>query len=813
MNDEMSWLDRADEGENHGAAERYQYFMRPEPREDLGPIKEINDEYFGPKTKVREMSVGMVRNAKEENKKRVLVFLHPFPHTRIDTAKPLQGWYKSLHEQEGVRPRPCFTEAVLTEPYGGFCAVGCSFCLPGGELVDILGGSVPIESLKKGDLVWGRSKAGAYLTQILEVAKRVRSEVLAIELEDGRVIKCTPDHPIWSDSRKAWINAEDIKAGEKLQDLRKGFEKRKENFLRQGVLAGSKQKEEKSSKVLSRLRKGSSNKLPSSLRWMQLKYQGKEREFAERKASTISKEAQVKSYSFEDESLRSSSSEGNVSTCKRAKVSRMEKESSGESQTGSVWIPSIKTTSLYRQKGQDIQNEVNLGGLSSEVYGRTEMELGLRTHNPSVEKRIQLPTRLHSNRDQNHNRSEGVFPREGQAENSRSEGARVQGSIVRSEGNGKTGNPIVKEVKRIQGEVQVYDIQTETENFYTQGILVHNCYINSGFRGYRGTGLITVPLNYGEQIKKQLSKMVLSAAGYFSSFTDPFTPLEAYYHNTEKSAEEFVKLGLPIFFLSRLRYPDWAVKLLTQNKHSYAQKSINTCNADDWQKLSPGALPLKQHFSDITRLKKRGIYISIQVNPILPGITSHEQVETLFKQLKNAGADHVIVKFVEAGYSWAPAMTERTIKRFGEERGRVFESLFTENIGGQRTICEEYRLPAHERYAAAAKKLGLTYATCYEYKKERDSSGKVINSTGVSIGRDFTTAEQCHGQRVPMYQRQSTSEQFTPMEACPPSGCLYCASENNNKPRCGDEELGQAKAMRTADYKKPILLQLGNNNA
>lgn len=463
MDNEMTWLDRADEGENLGAAERYEYFMRPEPREDLGPIYKIDDEYCGKETEVREMNVGMVRNAKEENKKRVLVFLKPFPHTRIDTAKPLQGWYKSLHEPEGVRPRPCFTEAVLTEPYGGFCAVGCSFC-----------------------------------------------------------------------------------------------------------------------------------------------------------------------------------------------------------------------------------------------------------------------------------------------------------------------------------------------------------YINSGFRGYRGTGLITVPLNYGEQIKKQLSKMSLSAAGYFSSFTDPFTPLENFYHNTENAAREFVNVGLPIFFLSRLRYPDWAVDLLTQNKHSYAQKSINTCDAEDWRKLSPGALPLKQHFSDITRLKKKGIYISIQVNPILPGVTSHEQIETLFKQLKKAGADHVIVKFVEAGYSWAPAMVERTIKRFGEERGRIFESLFTENIGGQRTITEDYRLPAHERYAAAAKKNGLTYATCYEYKKERDSSGKIINATGVSIGREFTTAEQCHGQRVPMYSRDSLDEQFKPMDACPPSGCLYCASENSGKARCGDEELGQAKAMRASDYKRAPLLKIGN---
>lgn len=456
MDQEQSWISVKTVGDDDNtAATNYEYFMRPEPRENLGPIREIEDEYLG-KTKVRDLMVGMTRNAKEENKKEVVAYLFPYPHTRIDTAKPLQGWYKGLHEPAGTRPRPCFTEAVLTEPYGGWCAVGCVFC-----------------------------------------------------------------------------------------------------------------------------------------------------------------------------------------------------------------------------------------------------------------------------------------------------------------------------------------------------------YVNSGFRGYRGTGLITVPLNYGEQIAKQLSRMRRGAAGYFSSFTDPFTPLEQYYHNTERAAEEFVKVGLPIFFLSRLRYPQWAIDLMRINPHSYAQKSINTSNAEDWRYLSPGALPLEEHFKGIERIKKAGVYVSIQCNPIVPGVTSHADIIQLFKRLAAAGADHVIVKFVEAGYSWAPAMAERMIKRFGD-RGRAFADLFTENIGGQRTIQEEYRLKAHKLYSTYAKKFGLTYATCYEYKYQRDANGSIIDKTGVSIGREFTTASQCHGHAVPVYSRESESDLFQPVEACPPSGCLYCASENGGEPKCGDELAGQANAVRFADLKIPV---------
>jgi DNA repair photolyase len=454
MDQEATWV--ADDS-NNMASVNYQYFMSKEPREELGPIREINDPYLG-KTKVRDLRIGMTRNAKEENKRDVTAFLSPYPHTRIDNAKPLQGWYQSLYnESAAARPRPCFTEAVLTEPYGGWCAVGCQFC-----------------------------------------------------------------------------------------------------------------------------------------------------------------------------------------------------------------------------------------------------------------------------------------------------------------------------------------------------------YVNSGFRGYRGTGLITVPLNYGEQIAKQLQGMRRAAAGYFSSFTDPFTPLEQYYHNTENAAREFVKVGLPIFFLSRLRYPEWAIDLLKLNKHSYAQKSINTGNAEDWKKLSPGAMGYREHLADITRLRKAGVYVSIQCNPIIAGVTTHGSIFNLFKDLSKAGANHVIVKFVEAGYSWAPAMVERIKKAFPGERGEAFAALFTENIGSQRTIVESYRLPAHEMYRDWARKFGMTYATCYEYKYARDDGGNIVSKTGVSIGREFTTAEQCHGQAVPVYTRKAAADRFAPVEACPPSGCLYCASENDGKARCGDELAGEANAVRMADMRLPV---------
>lgn len=583
MQSEMDYLNNITSSEETKKA--YEFFMRTDPnqREFLGPIEKIDDPVTGRKMRIRDAKVGMVRGAKSENMKQVKVYLDPLPHIRLEKGKDLQGWYANKIAGQGQRPRPCMTDAMLTEPYGGFCSVGCAFSLPPGEMIDTPRGPRAIETIREGEFVWGRSREGTVPAVVTGRTKHWKEEgYIILRLDDGRELRLTADHPVYSVTRATWVAAGDLRKGEELEDLR-----------------------------------------------------------------------------------------------------------------------------------------------------------------------------------------------------------------------GSTSNPRVEEIERVDGGLHVYDIETTTENFYQNGILNHNCYVNSGFRGYRGSGLISVPIGYGEHVRKQLASMQTAAAGYFSSFTDPFLPLEDFYHNTQEGASAFVNAGLPIFFLSRLRYPDWAIDLLRQNSYSYAQKSINTPDPDDWKKLSPGALPLMEHLEDIRRLKEAGIYVSIQVNPILPGIVTHDDVERLFGMLAEAGTNHVIVKFVEAGYAWAGAMVERVNKRFGDNRGALFRELFTENqCGAQRTIDREYRLEGHRRYQRRARELGMTYATCYEFDKGADGSWR-------SIGGDFLTADQCHGHRVPMFQRNRDSLRtwFSPMEVCPPSGCLTCA-DKTGKPACGSDLLGSAKALRLADLRK-----------
>lgn len=52
----------------------------------------------------------------------------PMKHIINASSPAPRGWYKDKNEPPTRRPRPCYTEALLTTPYGGYCPVGCSFC-------------------------------------------------------------------------------------------------------------------------------------------------------------------------------------------------------------------------------------------------------------------------------------------------------------------------------------------------------------------------------------------------------------------------------------------------------------------------------------------------------------------------------------------------------------------------------------------------------------------------------------------------------------------------------------------------------------
>ena len=322
------------------------------------------------------------------------------------------------------------------------------------------------------------------------------------------------------------------------------------------------------------------------------------------------------------------------------------------------------------------------------------------------------------------------------------------------------------------------------------------CYINNGVRGYRGQGVTVVDPSYPDKIKRQLTGMRTGAAVYMSSFIDPFLELEDYYHNTERTARAVVEVGLPIYFLTRKPPPVWTFDLLKKNPYSYMQFSVNTPSSDDWRRLSPRAVPLETMMENVRAMHDHGIYVSIQVNPIVAGVTSNEEIVELIYKLAEVGADHLIFKYVEIVYPAAQAMIQQIKNRF-PGRAERFTSLFTQNIGGVKTVDEGYRKAGLDLFMKETKRAGVTMSVCYEYEYERGKDGSVVSKTGVSKGRQYTTSDQCHGHRVPVFSRPLGDVLFKPMEFCHKSGCLHCADDQGGEEKvpCGNLLLAKAPAL------------------
>jgi len=320
------------------------------------------------------------------------------------------------------------------------------------------------------------------------------------------------------------------------------------------------------------------------------------------------------------------------------------------------------------------------------------------------------------------------------------------------------------------------------------------CYVNYGTRGYKSTLLPTINDSYPEQMDKWLSKMMVTGQAYISSFTEPFQRLEVKYHTTERLSQVFTKHGVPIFYLSRLIPPSWVEEVLLSNPYNYMQWSVSTSNPDHLRKLSPGTFRLEELQDSIRHYASLGIYTSFQINPILPGITTLQEILDLVTLIANAGGNHVIFKFVEESYPVKPLLVKR-LRDTGLPGIEEFEKLFCQRMGSLYYIQQDLRLEWLKELLRHTRSLGITMSLCYEYYYN--------GGAGANLAPWFTTSDQCHGPAVPLHYRPASGETFQPLPGCYRKGCLYC--ENHGTRACDNEMLLQAKALGYKDYREIVL--------
>lgn len=321
------------------------------------------------------------------------------------------------------------------------------------------------------------------------------------------------------------------------------------------------------------------------------------------------------------------------------------------------------------------------------------------------------------------------------------------------------------------------------------------CYVNLGGRGYRASKISTVDPEYPEKTLKRLDSLYTAPQFYISSFTEPFQQLESEYHVVQRLTEGLLERNVPFFYLTRLIPPDWALDALTQIPNCYLQMSINTSIEKDWRKLSPGAPKLEEMYELIAKAKQMGIYVSIQCNPILLGISTMQHMTQLIHNLSVAGVDHIIFKFIEIVYNRANVLVS-VLERMFPGRVGDFERVFTQHIGGHRVIAQSIRSAALDIFSKHVYRSKMTMSVCYEFQ---DGLPRFGYGSCASMSPDYTTSEQCHGKASPIYFRRDLNEKFQPFKKCP-GVCLYCEERYGNP--CGNDILKQAKAMKFSDWKK-----------
>lgn len=109
---------------------------------------------------------------------------------------------------------------LLDCSFGDKCVTGrCKFCFIEGSLITTEREEIPIEKIKKGDSVVTFDGVRFNKNLVEQLHKRYYSgELICIELENGKFIKCTPNHKIYTKNR-GWVEAININERDELMEL------------------------------------------------------------------------------------------------------------------------------------------------------------------------------------------------------------------------------------------------------------------------------------------------------------------------------------------------------------------------------------------------------------------------------------------------------------------------------------------------------------------------------------------------------------------------------------------------------------------
>ena len=124
-----------------------------------------------------------------------------------------QRWGETEEDDPSWSPYgPEIADIEITTSCFGIKNKVCNFCSPAGTLINTPHGKMCIEKVKVGDDVIGYDTTfnRPQLQEVKETYERwFAGDLICIEIEDGNVIKLTPNHKIYT-KNKGWVVAGEL---------------------------------------------------------------------------------------------------------------------------------------------------------------------------------------------------------------------------------------------------------------------------------------------------------------------------------------------------------------------------------------------------------------------------------------------------------------------------------------------------------------------------------------------------------------------------------------------------------------------------
>ncbi len=236
------------------------------------------------------------------------------------------------------------------------------------------------------------------------------------------------------------------------------------------------------------------------------------------------------------------------------------------------------------------------------------------------------------------------------------------------------------------------------------------CYARSYIRNFDNprpkVGLIV-------NVLRDISKLPKNALISMSESSDPYTPPEHELMLTRRVLKLIAEAGFKLLIVTKSDLVVRDADILERYGKSAVAITITTLDDVKAKLIEPKAPPPSQRLRAVQELSRRGIPVTVRVDPIIPGINdSEEELRELIKRVADVGA----VQITTSTYKARADSLSKLIKVF-PQAANLLKKLYLmegERRSGYIYMPKELRL----RYLLLVKKIaesyGMAFSTCRE---------------------------------------------------------------------------------------------------